>query len=258
MTTDGAIWSDETGPVGGPLVVLIHGSMDRSAGLWKLSRRLDAHHRVLRYDRRGYGRSVGAAGPLRIEAHVEDLARLLGGRPAVVFGHSYGGNVGLALAARRPGLVRGVAVYETPLSWLPWWPSTTAGSIALDGDVAPEDAAERFMRRLIGDPRWARLPVATRAARRREGRAMVAELAELRERSPWDPARITAPVVAMYGEHGAEHHRRGTAQLAALLPGTDLVQVAGARHFGPNTHPGEVAAVVVDLVSRLGPRSPSK
>jgi pimeloyl-ACP methyl ester carboxylesterase len=249
MTTDGGIWWDETGPADAPLIVLVHGSMDRSAGLWKLSRRLDANHRVLRYDRRGYGRSVGAAGPYGIEAHVADLAQLLGERPAVVFGHSYGGNVGLALAARRPRLARGIAVYETPLSWLEWWPSTTAGAMALDGIVAPEDAAERFMRRLVGDAKWERLPAGTRAARRREGRAMVAELTELRERAPWDSTRITAPVVAMHGEHGAGHHRRGTAYLAAeLLPGAEVVEIAGARHFGPNTHPGEVAAVLADLV----------
>ena len=91
--------------------------MDRSAGLLKLSRRLDDAHLVLRYDRRGYGRSTPHGGPYDMGSQVDDLAALLDGRAAVVFGHSYGGNVALALAARRPDLVRGVAVYETPLSW---------------------------------------------------------------------------------------------------------------------------------------------
>ncbi len=244
------IWSEVAGPVDGPMVVLVHGSMDRSAGLWRLSRRLDGAHRVLRYDRRGYGRSAAAPGPYGMDAHVRDLHGLLADRPAVVFGHSYGGNVALALADRHPELVRGVAVYETPLSWLEWWPSTTAGAMALDGKLAPEDAAERFMRRLIGDNRWERLPARARQARRREGRAMVGELADLRSRAPWDAARIHAPVVAMCGERGAEHHRRGTACLLDMLPGTALVQIEGARHFGPNTHPDAVAAAVTDLVAR--------
>ena len=51
------IWSHEAGPPGAPPVVLVHGAMDRSAGMLRLSRRLDETHRVLRYDRRGYGRS---------------------------------------------------------------------------------------------------------------------------------------------------------------------------------------------------------
>ena len=46
-----------------PLVVLVHGSMDRMAGLAKVARRLAPDHHVLRYDRRGYGHSVAHPGP---------------------------------------------------------------------------------------------------------------------------------------------------------------------------------------------------
>ena len=64
------IWSEEVGPVDAPLVVLIHGSMDRSSGMLKLSRHLDARARVLRYDRRGYGRSAPHDGPFAIDEQV--------------------------------------------------------------------------------------------------------------------------------------------------------------------------------------------
>ena len=94
------IWSEEAGDPDAPLIVLVHGSMDRSAGLLKLSRRLDDRFRVLRYDRRGYGRSTPHDGPFGMDGQVDDLVDVLDGRPAVVFGHSYGGNV--ALAAGRP------------------------------------------------------------------------------------------------------------------------------------------------------------
>ena len=59
------LWSEEAGAADDPLVVVIHGSMDRSAGMLKLSRRLDDDFRVLRYDRRGYGRSFPARRPVR-------------------------------------------------------------------------------------------------------------------------------------------------------------------------------------------------
>ena len=150
------------GPTDGPLVVLVHGTMDRSAGMLKLSRRLDDDISCCATTAGDTGarprttdRSTWAARSMTWSASLE-------GRAAVVFGHSYGGDVALALAARRPDLVHGVAVYETPLSWLEWWPTTTAGGDALavqPGHVAdPADAAERFMRRLIGDERWTRLP----------------------------------------------------------------------------------------------------
>ena len=97
-------WYAETGPADGPLVVLVHGTMDRAAGMLALARRLEDRrpdrYCMLRYDRRGYGRSPHD-GPFDMAHQVDDLVTLLDGRPAVVFGHSYGGNVALAAADRK-------------------------------------------------------------------------------------------------------------------------------------------------------------
>lgn len=251
------VWSATAGVAGAPHVVLIHGSLDRSAGLLKLSRRLDADHRVTRYDRRGYGRSNPHPGPFDIEEQVADLATVVdaapdSGEPLVLVGHSYGGNVALAFTDRHPGRVSGVVVYESPMSWEPWWPKDSAGGNAVAWQDDPQEAAERFMRRLIGDERWDRLPPATRRARRSEGPAMVGELADLRRSAPWRPDRIGVPVLALRGEHGQDHHRLGVEALGRMLSDVETAVVPGARHFGPNTHPDEVATLVVGFVSKLG------
>ena len=245
-----AIWSEEAGPDGAPLIALVHGSMDRSAGLLKLSRRLDDDHRVLRYDRRGYGRSAPHPGPFGMDGQVADLVELLAGRPAVVFGHSYGGNVALAVAARHPELVRAVGVYESPLSWLDWWPRTTAGSGAVDEQGDPADAAERFMRRMIGDERWVHLPPGARRARRTEGAAMIGELTDLTANAPWASDDIRAPALAIHGSLGAAHHGLSTAYLGDVLADVKVIEIDGARHFGPNTHPDAVAAEIRALIAR--------
>lgn len=247
-----SIWSDTAGTAGGLHVVLVHGSLDRSAGMLKLSRRLDDAHLVTRYDRRGYGRSAPHPGPFDMEGQVADLELVVErhrGADGVVddelvlVGHSYGGNVALAFADRHPGRVAAVVTYESPMSWEPWWPRAN-GAWADD----PHEAAERFMRRLVGDDRWERLPPATRASRRSEGPAMVGELTDLRQRPPWRPERIGVPVLVLHGEHGQEHHRRGAEALGAVLRAAavdvEVDVVAGARHFGPNTHPEQVAARV--------------
>jgi pimeloyl-ACP methyl ester carboxylesterase len=244
------IWSEEAGDRADPLIVLIHGAMDRSAGLLKLSRRLDGGYRVRRYDRRGYGRSRPHPGPFTMEAHLADLDAGVAGRRVVLVGHSYGGNVALAFAGASPSLVRAVVVYETPLSWLPWWPGTTAGGSALADVDDAADAAERFMRRLVGDHRWERLPARTRAARCDEGQAMIDELTDLRLNPPWKPEQIGVPVLVVHGEHGASHHQDGSRALAAMLAGAESAEIAGAAHFGPNTHPDDVAAIIRDFVRR--------
>jgi pimeloyl-ACP methyl ester carboxylesterase len=253
------LWATTTGIPGATHVVLVHGSLDRSAGMTKLGRRLEDRLRVTRFDRRGYGRSVPHAGPFGIDQQVDDLVRVIDSAPeaplpSVVFGHSYGGNVALATAERHPALVAGVVVYETPLAWLDWWPVATAGGDARAWEHDPEGAAERFMRRLIGDARWERLPDATREARRAEGVALVAELGDLSRAAPWSPDRIEVPVVAMRGEHGPAHHEQGMRALAAWF-GTGLVTIPGAHHFGPNTHPDDVAAVVADFAARVVTRA---
>ncbi len=207
--------------------------------------------RVLRYDRRGYGRSFPHPGPFVMSAQVDDLVVLLAGRKALLVGHSYGGNVALATAERHPDLVAGVAVYETPLSWEPWWPSTTAGSIAVAEPRNTQDAAERFMRRMLGDQRWEALPERSRQARRAEGAAMVGELADLRRNPPWTAASIEVPVVVAFGGRGAEHHRQGMAHAAALLD-CPVVELADCRHDAPLSDPILFRSAVVDPLLQNG------
>lgn len=250
MTT---IWAEESGDARLPLVALVHGAMDRSAGMLRLSRRLDQDYRVLRYDRRGYGRSTPHAGPFEMAAQVADLVEVLAGRRAVVVGHSYGGNVALATAERYPQLVAGVVIYETPLSWEPWWPGTTAGASAIKAAGRPEDAAEAFMRRLIGAERWEGLPERTRVTRRAEGVALVDELADLREHRPWHADRIHVPVVVGYGTRGAAHHQEGMSLAAGAISNAELVVLDGCGHAAPNTHPEVFRAELIDpLLAAVG------
>lgn len=251
MSSEGGVWSDVAGPDEAAVLVLVHGSMDRSAGLLRLSRRLDGARRIVRYDRRGYGRSAGIGPPFSVEANVADLAAVVerSAPDAAVdlFGHSFGGNVVLAYAARHLERVRSVIVYETPMSWFEWWPKDSAGSTAMAAPD-PEAAAEAFIRRLVGDDRWEALSEAKREQRRAEGVPMVAELADLRQRPPWRPDQIGVPVLAMYGEHARPQHRRGMEMLTEVLADCVSVEVPGAGHPGPNTHPDAVAARITAFI----------
>ena len=236
----------------GPLVVLVHGSLDRGASFARVAaaEALAGLH-TIRYDRRGYGRSLDAGPPAALDDHVEDLLAVVAGRPAVVVGHSFGGVVALVAATRAPEVVRAVAAFEPPQPWLPWWPETSAGGAA--AVVAPPDAAEAFLRRMVGDARWEALPQGTREARRREGTALAAELASVRTAAvpPFDAARLAVPLVVGRGTRSPDHLRRSAGELAASVPGTPLVELRGADHGAHLTHPADVARWArraVDLV----------
>lgn len=231
------VWSAEAGDDSHPLIVLIHGAMDRSASMLMLSRRLDARCRVLRYDRRGYGRSADDAGPFDMTGQVADLVELLAGRRAVLFGHSYGGNVAMAAAAQHGDLVRGVAIYESPMPWEPFWPRHTGGTPA---NQTPADAAEAFMRRLIGDERWLALPDRTRFSRRSEGLALAGELADLRAHRPWEAADVKVPLIVGVGSLARERYQDGMAIIAGEVPGAQLVRLEGCGHNAPATDPDQV------------------
>jgi pimeloyl-ACP methyl ester carboxylesterase len=96
--------------------VLVHG-LASNAAMWRgVGERLRARgHVVVAVDQRGHGRSAKPDGPYDVATFAADLAELLGAlplrRPAVA-GQSFGGNVVLELAARRPELVRGVACVD--------------------------------------------------------------------------------------------------------------------------------------------------
>ena len=241
-----------------PALVLVHGSMDRSAGFARSAGRLQGRH-VVRYDRRGYGRSRTAGLPVGVEGHAEDLLALVaaraGGRAAVV-GHSYGGVVALAAAARRPDVVVAVGAFEAPLPWLPWWPSGTAGGTALarseEGDRDAGDAADAFLCRMLGEERWLGLPVATRRERRLEGPALVAELASLRTgAAPFDVDALPVPVLAGHGTRSSPHHRRA-AELLAERAGSIPFVIDGAQHGAHLSHP-EAFAAFAEAVLGLAP-----
>jgi pimeloyl-ACP methyl ester carboxylesterase len=240
---ESSIFSAETGPDSELLIVLIHGSLDRSGGMALLARHLQGDHRVLRYDRRGYARSWPHAGPFTVDDQVDDLVGLIGNRKSVLIGHSFGGNIALAAAARLGTQVIGGSTYETPLSWMEWWPGTTAGAMAVASSEA--DAAQNFMIRLIGNKRWEALPERTRQERRREGAALVGELTALRSTAPWYAEDITCPVLCGYGSLGMKHHADGARWLAQNLVNGQLVELKDAAHSAPMTHPLEFVKELV-------------
>ena len=237
-------------PGSGALVVLVHGSMDRASSFGRTVKALADLH-VIAYDRHGYGHSSTSHPHTTLGQHVDDLLAIVDGRQCVVIGHSYGGDVALLASIERPDVVVAVGAFEAPMPWAPWWPSASAGSAAMAAE-SPEEAAEAFMRRVVGDRIWSRLPRPTKEARRAEGATLVAEMESIRSEAPFDPAAVPVPVVAGSGAASEPRHRDSAARLAADVPDGELLVIEGAGHGAHLSHPKEFAAFVRRVVERGG------
>ncbi len=267
MATSGRLAVDErpgTDPVadgaGNPVVVFVHGSLDRGASFARVRRRLTELTTVA-YDRRGY-RGSRHLHPLAegLADHVEDLLDVIDGREAVVVGHSYGGNVALGAALdARGATIRALAAYEPPQPWLrrdaPTSGDGPASSRSWDGDE-PGAAAERFFRRMVGDAAWERLSEEERADRRADGPALSAELAAIRIRqAPFDVSTLAVPAVYGRGSESLPHHRQAVAWLVEHTPDAELFEIDGARHGAHLTHPDAFATMVRHAVGQAARRS---
>lgn len=231
-----------------PVVVLVHGSLDRGTTFARVVRRLPDLH-VVTYDRRGYQSSRGVR-PLAtsLDEHVTDLLNVVGERPSVLVGHSYGGDVALGAALAPGGTACAVGVYEPPMPWLDWWPRGVARDA---GTVDPAVSAESFFRRVVSSEAWDRLPEQARDERRADGPALVADLASIRApRPPFDLTGLTVPVVLGRGERSLARHRRVIDALQGLLPVSETVEFPGASHGAQRTHPDAFASFVRRVVER--------
>jgi pimeloyl-ACP methyl ester carboxylesterase len=243
----------------GPVVVLVHGSLDRGASFTRTIRRL-SDLGVVTYDRRGYQGSRTAPSSADHMGHVEDLLDVVGGLPrghgpVVAVGHSVGGNVVLGAALADPSRFAAVGAYEPPMPWLGFRrpPSQETDGRGGGGDEDDGDQVEWFTRRMMGDAAWDRLPEPLRAARRADGPALAEDLAALRGPAPFDVTQLAVPsVFARGGARSRPHHRQVVGWLAEHVPGAEMVEIEGAGHGAHLSHPDGFAELVRTTVGRAG------
>ena len=176
-----------------------------------------------------------------------------GARRVLVVGHSLGGTVALTLASRGHPLLPALGIFESPMPWLPGYRGSVGGDAVEIGRVeGPAAAAEFFLRGMIGDAAWERMRPADQAVRRAEGRALMAELIDLRRpqtRVELDSVRI--PVTVGTGGRSRPNLRYAAIELARNLPDPELVELPDAVHGAHLARPDDFAGFVCSALARV-------
>jgi pimeloyl-ACP methyl ester carboxylesterase len=236
---------------GDPVIVLIHGSLDRASSFARVIRRLPDFHTIA-YDRRGYQRSrdlMPVADTLDI--HIDDLFSVIGGRPAVVIGHSFGGTIalGAALHDERASTIEALAAFEPPLPWLPIPGNQASRARKYDDD--PAVATEQFFRRVVGNSAWDRLSEKAKNERRLDGPALLAEMRSIRrDEPPFDATQLAIPAVFGRGDRSAPRQRGGVQWLSEHVVGSEVIEFPGSGHGAHLSHPDAFAGLVRRTVER--------
>jgi pimeloyl-ACP methyl ester carboxylesterase len=265
FTRDGLTFElDDAGPLGGEVVVLLHGfPTDRTA--WHRMAPLlhSAGLRTLAPDQRGY--SAGATPPdraaYRLEELLADVLALLdaaGVERAHLVGHDWGGVVAWLLAANHQGRVASVTALSTPhpaalsrawksdrgqrlASWyiaafqVPWVPERVVGAlfntIAVGTGMPPEDARRYAAHlahggRLAGPMGWYRA-----------------------SRSSAVPAhRVSVPATLVWGSRDSFLGRTAAELTREHVRGPYSFVELDDNHWLPERRPEECAAAVIARV----------
>ena len=239
------LYVEHLGPQTSPALVLVHGAPDRSSGFRGVLSYLAHSHTVI-YDRRGYGRSLGATPAGSMMDHANDLLAILDDCPVppIVVAHSFGSNPTMLAASIRPSAFAAIGLWEPPVPWVEWWPKDMyAYIVKIATSDEPADDIEAMYRSLLGDQVWNSLSPEVQVERRGEGAAFQIDMASELD-APFTFEDVRVPALVGYGTDTVAHHSEGAHFLVEHLPKAGLYEIPGAGHFAPRTHPEEFAVFI--------------
>ena len=243
-------------------MIFIHGWCS-NLGHWEpQARRFRGRHRVLRIDRRGFGRSSVPRDALTPKQHAADIAAVARSeriRSAVVVGHAGGGWATLELARGFPSLVKAVVLVET-------FPMPPARLPAQEGDELAQ-AVEAMVTALEGPGGQEQIePMYQTFFGQHADRRMVQAAARSASRVP---AHIAASEARKYFGAGsaaaARRIRRPVLVISAesarafltpaavreYIPHAAFAQTVGSEHFPQLEVPDQVNAMLETFMEQL-------
>lgn len=253
---DAAIHYELTGH--GKTIVLIHGAAGDLI-IWDDQVAAFApRYRVLRYDRRGNGKSTGHADPTADPDDLRILLDSLGIRSATVLGLSAGGRTALNFAVAFPDRVEALVLYGSapPAGFQPMPPGPPPGAMA--GEIARRHGLDSLWHFMVAQGlAWVppNRPDAQERIRQMWSRYDGRDLLDPRPPSGRVPAarvdqlqQIRVPTLVIIGDHERPLNRMVADTLARRIPNARQVVITDGGHGAHFAQPERFNAALMDFL----------
>jgi 3-oxoadipate enol-lactonase len=239
----------------GPAVMLVHGGLVDSRQWDDQMKEFAKHHRVVRYDLRGFGRSGAAPQPF---SHIEDLSALMDFlkiERATIVGLSLGGIIAADFALEYPERVDRLVLVGAGLRGDKQPPDKDAIRAY---EAATRGNAEEFVNVIMKSGLYAAVREDTPAYTRLrqmllENFKAVPTFAPGFLKYPAQPtidrlSQIKAPTLVVIGGEDAQSLKNVADTLAAGIPGARKVGIRGSSHHPPVEKPIEFNKAVLSFL----------
>jgi pimeloyl-ACP methyl ester carboxylesterase len=255
----------------GPAILMLHGSYSSLKTYDRVAAALKDRYRVIRYDMPPSGLSGSVPTESLAMLAPEDLPAILltnlGVKSATVVGVSSGGATAYVFAARNPDMVERLILSNTPAD--PPINSRMVTSKALMAEVAADKGPfkrrsywDAFFTFFAGEPE--RITPAMRDEYFDMNRRLNANHNEMWVRTTNTPlikadaAKVTCPVLLLWGGRDAFLDRPTMDTLAAYLKNADLSEIVmpDVGHYPPLEAPERFAQITAAYISQATPVKP--
>ena len=257
VDVDGGQIYYETCGKGAQAIVLIHDGVINSASFDDMWPILCKDFRVVRYDRRGYGKSPAAKAPYSPQEDLAAVMRAAKFDHASLAGFSFGGGLAVSYAILHPEQVDRLVICGAAING--FQPSPSFG----------KQITRIMMPMIIGDFGAVIANAAKSGWVMAPGHdAAIAEALAILKASPQDlrhqtrdpikgwpsdlprMGEIKAPTLIMTGDHDIADNQATSGAAQALIPGSRRIVIDDAGHLMQLEHPKEIAELIADFVRK--------
>lgn len=251
------IYYEEAGS--GPTIILLHDGLLGAVSWDEVWDKLGAKYHVIRYDRRGYGRSEAAKTAFPPTEDLDKLLTDLKVQHAMIVGSSSGGALAIDFAITHPDMVDGLFLIGPVLHGMPYTDSflerarRNGEPFEQSGDVKgaiKNWSEDRFLIANGHDQ-----------ARKKFYDALIANSQNLKydpqlEQKLSPPAsqrlgEINAPTLVLAGESDIADVHAHCRAINVGIPNSQRVVIKDAGHLVQLEHPDEVAQRIMDFLKKI-------